>query len=207
MRPPKGVGAYVHHYTPGSGDGARTTLLLLHGTGGTEDDLVPLARLLSRDAAILSPRGTVLENGMSRYFRRIAEGVFDLEDLERRTHELGDFVVEAAEHYAFDPAQVIAVGFSNGANIAGNLLLRRPGVLGGAALLSPMTLPDLSGVPVFIGAGRTDTVAPPDGVERLAALLRSAGAEVTLHWEAGGHTIGPIEVDAARRWLEDVVES
>jgi predicted esterase len=148
---------------------------------------------------------------MPRFFRRIAEGVFDQEDLARRTTELADFVTAAETTYGIDRDGIVAVGFSNGANIAASLLLRRPGILRAAVLLSPMVpfepdpLPDLAGVPVFIGAGRADPIAPPAESERLAALLRRAGAVVTLHWEASGHSITDDEVTAARVWLERVL--
>jgi predicted esterase len=201
---------FVHRYLPAAPgrDPARAyTLLLLHGTGGDENDLLELGRLLAPGGAILSPRGKVLENGMPRFFRRLAEGVFDIDDLKRRTHELADFIEAAAGTYAFDPNRVIAIGFSNGANIAGSLLLLRPGLLAGAALLHPMVpfvpevTPDLAGTPVFIGAGRADPIAPPPEAERLAALLESAHARVTLQWLPGGHAISHEEVRAVQQWL------
>ena len=201
---------FVHRYIPPAADGPAaggTTLLLLHGTGGDENDLLPLGRLLLPGAGMLSPRGKVRENGAPRFFRRLAEGVFDQEDLARRTNELADFVRAAAETYQLDPNGIVAVGFSNGANIAASLLLRHPGVLRGAVLLSPMvpfepeSLPDLSGTAVFIGAGQTDPIAPPEKAERLAELLRRAGADVTVHWDPGGHAVSWEEVDAARRWV------
>ena len=201
---------FIHRYVPPAAGGelaGSTTLLLLHGTGGDEDDLLALGRMLLPGAGLLSPRGRVLEGGAPRFFRRLAEGVFDQEDLARRTDELADFVAAAAETYRLDRGGIVAVGFSNGANIAASLLLRRPGVLRGAVLLSPMvpfepeTRPDLAGTPVFVGAGRADTMTPPAQAERLAALLRESGAEVTLHWEPGGHTVTKEEVDAARDWL------
>jgi predicted esterase len=148
---------------------------------------------------------------MPRFFRRIAEGVFDQEDLVRRTAELAEFVVAAAATYSLDRGGIVAAGFSNGANIAASLLLRRPGVLRAAVLLSPMVpfepdpLPDLAGTPVFIGAGRGDPIAPPAETERLADLLRRCGAKVTLHWEPVGHSISDREVAAARTWLERVL--
>lgn len=197
---------FQHMFEPARTDDA-PTLLLLHGTGGNEHDLLGLGRALYPGAALLSPRGQVLEHGMPRFFRRLAEGVFDLDDLRRRTHELADFVAAAAAHYDRDPGQMIAVGYSNGANIAASTLLLRPGVLTGAVLfhamvpLVPDTLPDLGGVPVFIGAGRTDPLIPAGQTEQLAAMLREAGAEVTLHWEPGGHTLSPAEVRAATIWL------
>ena len=189
---------FVHRYVPpapGSEYAGGTTLLLLHGTGGNEEDLVPLGRALVLGAGLLSPRGQVLERGMPRFFRRIAEGVFDQEDLARRTSELAEFITAAATTYGLDRDGIVAVGFSNGANIAASLLLRRPGLLRAAVLLSPMVpfdadpLPDLAGMPVFIGAGRGDQIASPAQSEQLADLLRRAGAEVTIHWEEGGHSI------------------
>lgn len=201
---------YIHRYhspTAGGELAGSTTLLLLHGTGGDEDDLVPLGRMILPGAGMLSPRGNVLERGAPRFFRRLAEGVFDQEDLARRTAELAEFVGAAARSYELDPAGIVAVGFSNGANIAASLLLRRAGVLRGAVLFSPMvpfepeSLPDLAGTPVFISAGRADPIAPAEQAERLAALLRRAGAEVTLHWEPGGHELTRSAVDAAREWI------
>ncbi|HEX5973302.1 MAG TPA: VOC family protein [Gemmatimonadaceae bacterium] len=201
---------FVHHYVPPSADAETaggTTLLLLHGTGGDEQDLLPLGRALLPGAAMLSPRGKVLERGAPRFFRRIAEGVFDQEDLLHRTHELARFVSAAATNYELATDGIVAVGFSNGANIAASLLLRTPGVLRGAILLSPMlpfepeTLLDLHGTAVFIGAGRADPIAPAEQAERLADVLRQAGADVTLHWTSGGHGITKGEVDAAREWI------
>jgi len=200
---------FIHRYIAGTeGAGmAGVTLLLLHGTGGDETDLIPLGASLLPGAALLSPRGKVLERNAPRFFRRLAEGVFDQEDLAHRTEELARFIEAAVQTYQLDGDNVYAVGFSNGANIAGSVLLRRPGVLRGAVLFSPMVpfepdaLPHLSGTGVFLGAGRTDGIAPPDQVERLAAILGRAGAEVTLQWHPGGHTIANSELDAARRWL------
>ena len=207
---------FIHHYLPpvtGAELAGSTTLLLLHGTGGDEKDLIPLGRALLPGASLLSPRGKVLERGAPRFFRRLAEGVFDQEDLTRRTAELGEFVQAAATSYGLNRDGIVAVGFSNGANIAASLLLRRPGLLRGAVLLSPMVpfepeaLPNLTGTAVFIGAGRSDSIAPPAGAERLAELLRNAKASVTLHWEPGGHTLTELEVNAAREWLlRSVVE-
>ena len=201
---------FVHRFVPPTAEAERaggTTLLLLHGTGGDEEDLLPLGRALAPGAALLSPRGRVLERGAPRFFRRLAEGVFDQEDMRRRTDELAEFVIAAAESYDLERDGVIAVGFSNGANIAASLLLRRPGVVRAAVLLSPMVpfepdpIPDLGGTAVFIGAGRLDPIAPPAQAERLAGLLRRAGAEVTLHWTPGGHGISTGETDAARQWI------
>jgi predicted esterase len=199
---------HIHQFIPATGDDD-TVLLMLHGTGGDEKDLVPLARLLRPGAAILSPRGNVLENGMPRFFRRLAEGVFDLEDLERRTHELAAFIDAAVERYEIDRSRLVAVGFSNGANIAASVVLRRPGALPRAPHLSPMVAvepenaPSHAGTRVFIGAGRNDPIAPISEAERLAALLRDAGADVTPYFHGGGHTITNDELTAVRTWLSN----
>ena len=207
---------FIHRYLPpaaGAELASSTTLLLLHGTGGDEEDLIPLGRALVPGAGLLSPRGNVLERGAPRFFHRLAEGVFDQEDLARRTEELAQFIEAAARTYELDRTGIVAVGFSNGANIAASLLLRRPGLLRGAVLLSPMipfepdTVPDLTGTSVFIGAGRADSIAPPAQAEHLAELLRRAGATVMIHWEPGGHSLSDGEVEAARQWLwQSVVE-
>jgi len=207
---------FMHRYIPpaaGAELASSTTLLLLHGTGGDEEDLIPLGRAVLPGAGLLSPRGKVLERGAPRFFRRLAEGVFDQEDLARRTEELAQFIEAAAKTYELDRDGIVAVGFSNGANIAASLLLLRPGLLRGAVLLSPMVPfepdapPDLSGTSVFIGAGRADSIAPPEQTEHLADLLRRAGADVTVHWAPGGHAVTEGELDAARQWLrQSVVE-
>jgi len=203
---------FVHRYIPPKAHAelaGSTTLLLLHGTGGDEDNLISLGRMLLPGAALLSPRGKVNEGGALRFFRRIREGVFDQEDLKVRTEELAKFVEGAVETYSLDRERIVAVGFSNGANIAGSLLLRRPGLLKGAVLLSPMVpfepdpRPSLKGTSVFIGAGRADTMVPAAQTERLAELLRQTGADVAMHWESGGHAIAPTEVTAAQRWLAE----
>jgi predicted esterase/catechol 2,3-dioxygenase-like lactoylglutathione lyase family enzyme len=198
--------AFVHQFIPAQAEGA-PTLLLLHGTGGNEHDLLSLGRQLYPHAALLSPRGQVLENGMPRFFRWLAEGVFDLDDLRQRTHDLAAFVAAASAAYGFDAQRVIAVGYSNGANIAASLMLLHPDVLAGAVLfhamvpLVPDQLPELSGVPVFMGAGRTDTMIAPQQTERLAQLLTQAGADVDLYWQPGGHALNQAEVSAATDWL------
>ena len=204
------LSGFAHRFVPAEGDDGNT-LLLLHGTGGNEDDLLPLGRLLRGGAALLSPRGKVLEHGMPRFFRRLAEGVFDEEDLIQRTHELAGFVEAAVTEYSLDPDRIWAVGFSNGANIAASLLLLHPGLLAGGVLLramvplQPEPTPDLSGTPVYLAAGRSDPIVPAENTERLAGLLREAGADVTLDWQPGGHGIGRPEVDAAGQWLEGVL--
>jgi predicted esterase len=198
---------FVHRWEPRVG--SDRTLLLLHGTGGDENDLISLGDLLDPAANLLSPRGRVLEHGMPRFFRRLAAGVFDLEDLTARTHELADFVTNAATQYGFALEGVTAVGFSNGANIAAALLLLRPGVVQRAILLramsplTPPTAPDLHGTNVFLAAGRQDQMIPPARSEALAAQLRAAGATVLLRWEETGHQLTRADVDAARDWLRD----
>jgi predicted esterase/catechol 2,3-dioxygenase-like lactoylglutathione lyase family enzyme len=202
---------FIHRYIPpaaGAEPAGSTTLLLLHGTGGDEDNLISLGRALLPGAGLLSPRGKVLERGMPRFFRRLAEGVFDQEDLARRTDELADFIDAAAKTYNLQRDGVVAVGFSNGANVAASLLLRRPGVVRAAVLLSPMVpfepsvTPKLEGTAVFIGAGRVDTMVPQAQVTRLVEILREAGADVTLYWSPGGHEITPGIAGAAQEWLE-----
>ena len=202
------IEGFIHRYDPPADQTAGgPTLLLLHGTGGDETSLVSLGQTLAPNAGLLSPRGKVSEGGAPRFFRRLAEGVLDQEDLEFRTTELARSIASAATAYRFDAGRVVAVGFSNGANIAASLLFRHPGTLHGAALLSPMlpfepeSLPDLAGTRVFIGAGQADPLVPIDQVEALASLYEAANAEVSLHWEAGGHQITRAEIDAARTWL------
>src|SRR5438046_6638212 len=198
---------FIHEFVPGNSE---RTLLLLHGTGGNERDLIPLGRELDPSAALLSPRGKVVENGMPRFFRRLAEGVFDLDDLKKRTNELADFVAAAAQHYGFASDNVIAVGYSNGANIAASMLLLRPEVLSAAILframvpLVPDTLPNLSSVRVWIGAGNQDPIIPTSQTQRLVEHLRSAGADVTIRFFNAGHGLTNSEVEAAGQWLEDL---
>jgi phospholipase/carboxylesterase len=199
---------FVHRFFPGE---SGATLLLLHGTGGDENDLVPLGRELAPGAAILSPRGKVSEYGAARFFRRLAEGVFDHEDLVFRTHELAGFAQAAAEEYEFDPSRLVAVGYSNGANIAASLMLLHPGLLRAAVLLramvpfEPEDVPDLSGMPVFLAAGRMDQMIPPQNTERLAEILREAGADLDLRWRNAGHPLTYEEVAEAKQWLSEVL--
>ena len=198
---------FVHRFEPGASDDD-PTLLLLHGTGGDENDLVPLGRALAPGAALLSPRGQVLENGMPRFFRRLAEGVFDIPDLVQRTGDLATFIERATAHYGLHPRRVVAVGFSNGANVAASVLLLRPGLLRAAVLframvpLEPDVRPDLHGTAVFLAAGRADPIVPAANTERLADLLAAAGADVTLRWHPGGHSLTPGDVSQAKGWLE-----
>jgi len=195
---------FIHEFVPGS---SKRTLLLLHGTGGNERDLIPLGREIDPTAAFLSPRGKVLENGMPRFFRRLAEGIFDEEDLKRRTHELADFVGAAAEHYELAADQIVAIGYSNGANIAASLLLLRPETLRAAILframvpLVPEKLPDLSSAHVWIGAGNQDPIIPTSETQRLVELLRNARADVTIRFFTAGHNLTNNEIEIARDWL------
>ncbi|USK78089.1 alpha/beta hydrolase [Peribacillus frigoritolerans] len=183
-------------------------LLLLHGTGGTETDLLPLSEMVSPGSSVLSVRGNVLENGMPRYFRRLAEGVFDEEDLIFRTKELYDFLELASGKYDFDRDRVVALGYSNGANIAASLLFHYEGALQGAILHHPMvprrgiTLPSLSDIPVFIAAGKNDPICPAAETDELNQFLLQAGAAVNVHWENYGHQLTRSEVDAASSWFQ-----
>jgi phospholipase/carboxylesterase len=199
---------FIHRFKPSAaGVATSPTLLLLHGTGGNEDDLIPLGRSLAPEANLLSPRGKILENGMPRFFRRLAEGVFDEEDLIHRTRELADFITASAQKYGFSPHTITAVGYSNGANIAASLLLLHPGTLAGAVLLRamvplvPTVSPDLSGTGVFLASGLGDPILPIDNARRLAAMLRAAGAEVAFHEIQAGHQLTSAELDQARLWL------
>jgi phospholipase/carboxylesterase len=195
---------FIHNYEPGT-DPTRPPLLLLHGTGGDENDLVPFGERLAPGAALLSPRGKVSERGAARFFRRLAEGVFDLEDLAARTRELAEFILRACKTYRL--AKPIAFGFSNGANIAASLLLTRPDVVAGAVLLRVMTpfepkvLPDLTGIPVLILSGAADPLGEPENRDKLAAMLSNAGAEVTHEIVQAGHNLSARDIATAERWL------
>jgi phospholipase/carboxylesterase/glyoxalase family protein len=204
---------FVHNFIPAESTGNGATLLLLHGTGGNEDDLVPLGRELAPGAAILSPRGKILEHGAPRFFRRLAEGVFDHEDLVFRTNELAKFVEDAADEYGFDASKLVGAGYSNGANIAASLLLSHPDLLRAAVLFramvpfEPEETPDLSGVPLFLAAGRMDRMIPPDNTERLAEILTQAGADLDLRWRDIGHPLSYEEVAEAKEWLGGVLST
>jgi predicted esterase len=203
--------SFQHVYQPPTAERSDSpTLLVLHGTGGSEMDLLPLARTLAPQAGVLSPRGKVVERGMPRFFRRLSEGVFDEEDLTFRTGELADFIAAAAVHYNFEARRVVAAGFSNGANIATSLLLLRPEALGAAVLframvpLVPLEMPHHAGTPVLISNGRLDPMVSPAETERLAALLAQTGATVTVKWQPGGHELTPNDVREAKRWLDSL---
>ncbi len=196
---------FVLKFVPSTG--SKMTLLLLHGTGGNENDLIQMGKELSPKAALLSPRGRVLENGAPRFFKRLGEGVFDINDLTEQTHALARFIDQASEAYGFDRGRVVAVGYSNGANIAGSLLILHPGSLAGAVLFRPMvpfvpqTLPNLSGKPIMILAGARDRIVSGAETVKLTELLDKAGADVTLRWAEATHALAIEELMAAREWL------
>ena len=198
------LAGHAHLWRPGSAD---RTLLLLHGTGGDEHDLVPLARLLDPEAGVLSPRGNVLEEGAPRFFRRHGPGRLDLDDLRHRAGELARFVEEASRRYAFAIPSTTAVGFSNGANVAVGLLFETPHALGDAVLLRamlpyrPQTPPRLQGKRVLLLAGRRDPYSQPEATEALAAILREGGATVDVHYADAGHELVQADVETARAWL------
>jgi predicted esterase len=199
--------SYHHLFEPGT-DPAAPPLLLLHGTGGDEHDLLPLGRKLSPGSALLSPRGNVSEQGAPRFFARLAEGVFDPAEVTRRTHELADFIAAASARYHFDAHTLIAVGFSNGANIAATVLLLRPAVLGGAVLLRPMIVLDqpapagsLADKPVLVASGTQDPIVPSAHPPHLAALLRAGGATVTLQASPAGHGLVAADLAAAQKFF------
>lgn len=198
---------YHHLFEPGS-DSDAPPLLLLHGTGGDERDLLPLARAVAPGSALLSPRGDVNERGQLRFFRRFAEGVFDVEDVRRRTHALADFVSAASRHYGFSPERLIALGFSNGANIAATLLQLRPESLGGAILIRSMVVLDqpaaagtLRGKRVLMTNGEADPIVPEDHPARLADLLRAGGADVKVHVLPASHGLTATDVTLAQSWM------
>jgi len=197
--------SHLHRFVPAAEPG-QAPILLLHGTGGGENDLLPLGRTIAPGAALLSPRGKVLEGGMPRFFRRVAEGVFDEDDLRRRAHDLADFVAEAREAYRL--VAPMAVGFSNGANIAAAVLQLRPEALAGAALLRamvPLADPpsaDLAGKPVLILSGASDPIVPADNAARLARALEAAGAVVDHRTLPVGHGLSQADVTITKDWLE-----
>jgi phospholipase/carboxylesterase len=196
---------FIHRFVPAA-QANLPPLLLLHGTGGDENDLVPLGQAISPGSALLSPRGKVLEQGMPRFFRRLAEGVFDLDDLKARTNELASFIAAARAAYQLGP--LIAVGFSNGANIAASLLLTQPDVLAGAILLramlpfEPDQQPRLGGKPVLLLSGKSDPFMPEASRQRLAALLTESGAKLTHHTLDAGHNLTQNDLYFATEWLE-----
>lgn len=187
------------------------TFLLLHGTGGDEKDLLGLAHFIQPEYNVLSVRGEVTENGMNRFFKRISEGIFDEVDLVHRTHQLKEFIDQASIDYGFNKSHVIALGYSNGANIAASLLFHYSDVFEKAILLHPMVpirkeVPNLSHVSVFIGAGKNDPICPPEESIELSELLLNANAKVILHWENNGHRISESELSSVKNWLKKTAE-
>lgn len=198
---------FIHRFVPAEDSGSGETLIVLHGTGGDENDLIGIGRAVAPGAAIVSPRGNVLENGAPRFFKRLAEGVFDPKELRSRAEELARFIRAAVIAYRLEPARVFALGYSNGANVASTVMFVEPGILQGAILFRPMLVyeptekNDLSGSAVFISAGRMDPIVPTASVERLVELFESAHTEVTLKWQLVGHNLVPSEVSEAADWL------
>ena len=197
---------FIHRFVPGD-EPSVGTLLVLHGTGGNENDLIGIGQAIAPGAAILSPRGNVLESGAPRFFKRIAEGVFDPKEVRSRGEELARFIRAAAITYGLDTSRIFALGYSNGANIASTVMLIEPGTIQASILLRPMVVyepaekPDLSGSSVFISAGRMDPIVPTVSVEQLAHLFRSANADVTLKWQLAAHNLVPSEVREAAEWF------
>jgi phospholipase/carboxylesterase len=192
---------FIHKFVPGK---LPVTVLLLHGSGGDENDLLPVARALVPGAAFLSPRGKVLEQGLRRFF------LLDRSDVKERTAELAGWIGEAVQQYAIDSARMYALGYSNGANIAAALMLLYPGSIAGACLfrsrgtVSPEALPSLEGAPVLISAGQTDHLITPEDAEALAKLLKSAGARVDLAIQNAGHDLTPADFSLAKQWFSKV---
>jgi phospholipase/carboxylesterase len=203
---------FIHKFVPSNAGENSTTLVLLHGTGGNEEDLISLGHFLAPDAAFLGIRGKVLEGTAPRYFRRLAEGVFDEEDVIFRTHELARFLEQATKEYSLNAERLVAVGYSNGANIAASLMLLEPTVLAAAVLFRAMVplepgklpelLPELHGKQVLMQSGRHDLIVPPSNSERLAELLKQVGAEVTLNWQNAGHGLTNPELQMAQTWMK-----
>ncbi len=196
----EGVSDFIHLQEPGE-----PTLVMLHGTGGDEREMFALGQSLRAEGmALLAPRGKEPERGMNRWFRRKAEGVFDLENLAMRADELADFVIETV------PGRRIAVGFSNGANVAAAILLQRPDVFSAAILLAPMVPfepsepPDLMGVRVHLDCGESDPMVPRENAARLAAMLSKAGARVSVRWHFGGHALDAEGLEEAKKVIESL---
>jgi len=198
---------FKHKYIPSSDPTNQNTVLLLHGTGGNEENLVPIVEMILPDAAILSLRGQILENGMPRFFRRIAEGVFDLEDLKFRTQELAIFIERASQRYGLLSNKVIAVGYSNGANIASSVMLTYPGLISEAALFHPMipfvpeNPPDLSKTKILITAGTNDPIVNPEETLELHKMFEDYGAEVEVFWQDNGHNLTREEIEKTTNFL------
>jgi predicted esterase len=198
---------FIYRFVPAPDPTSGETVVVLHGTGGNENDLVGIGQGIAPGAAILSPRGKVLENGAPRFFKRLAEGVFDPKEVRSRAEELAHFIRAAITKYGLDASRIYALGYSNGANIASTVMFIQPELLQGAVLFRPMLVyepgqhGDLSGASILISAGRMDPIVPVKSVERLVELFESAQAEVTLKWQSAGHSLVPSEVREASDWL------
>jgi phospholipase/carboxylesterase len=198
---------FIHRFVPAEDKTSAETLVVLHGTGGDENDLIGIGQAIAPGAAILSPRGNVLENGAPRFFKRLAEGVFDPKEVHSRGDELSRFIRAAISRYGLNPERVFALGYSNGANIASTVMFIDPELLRGAIMFRPMMVfepnerPDLSTAGVFISAGRMDPIVPVKSVERLVELFEASRAEVTLKWQLAGHNLLPSEIRDATDWL------
>lgn len=196
-----------HIYKEGSKE--RPVLLLLHGTGGSEESLLDIGRIIDENASILSVRGNISENGMPRFFRRLAEGIFDEEDLIYRTKELNNFLDEASKRYNFNRDNIVAIGYSNGANIAASLLLQYPSSLKAAILHHPMVpirdieKTSLKDVPIFIGAGLNDSICRPEETKELEKMFKDREARLTVYWESNGHRLTKTELDSAKKWYKN----
>ena len=198
---------FIHRFVPAEEAASGETLIVLHGTGGDENDLIGMGQAIAPGTAILSPRGNVSENGAARFFKRLAEGVFDPKEVRSRAEELAGFIRAAIAKYSLDVTRLYALGYSNGANIASTVMFIEPDLLQGAILFRPMLVfepeerSDLSGSSVLISAGRMDPIVPVSSVERLVELFEASRAEVTLKWQPVGHSLAPSEVREAAAWL------
>jgi len=198
---------FVHRFLPSGDETSSETLIVLHGTGGDENDLVGIGQTIAPGAAILSPRGNVLENGAPRFFKRLAEGVFDPKEVRSRAEELAGFIRAAVSRYGLNPDRIFALGYSNGANVASAVMFIEPTLLQGAILFRPMLVlepdarADLSGTSVLLSAGRMDPIVPTKSVEQLAELFEASRADVTLEWQLAGHNLLPSEVREAANWF------
>jgi predicted esterase len=201
---------FIHRFVAGQ---RPLTLLLLHGTGGTEEDLLGVGDAIAPGANLLSPRGKSLDEGMPRFFRRFTEGQFDEQDIIFRARELADFIAAAANHYKFDSDQLIALGYSNGANIAAAVMLLHPQTLGGGMLLramvplEPKSPPDLSGKSVLMCEAQNDPIVPVENAQRLAGFFRAAGADVSLKWMTSGHGLSQDDFQACADWISQRASS
>jgi phospholipase/carboxylesterase len=198
---------FIHRFVPAQDTSSAETLVVLHGTGGDENDLIGIGQAIAPGTNILSPRGNVLENGAPRFFKRLAEGKFDPIEVKSRGEELIRFIRAAISKYRLNPERVFALGYSNGANVASTMMFIEPELLRGAILLRPMVVfepserPDLSDAGILISAGRMDPIVPTTSVDRLAELFAASHAEVTLKWQLAGHNLLPSEVHEAADWL------